>query len=87
MNSLTEPRRHFKAATLDELAEALRGEGYQPGTPPQLSRPARVTDADACRAMRCPGCRHKGMDYHPFHNGRHYRALAACPVCDTAEEV
>jgi hypothetical protein len=68
------------------LAAELYAEGLRPGTPPHLSPRAAAIDRRLCHALRCPGCRRRGLTYRPFTDGRRYVVLAVCR-CGAAEEV
>lgn len=76
-------------ATADELHAALARAGYVPGLPPHVSPETQREDLQACRRMRCHGCRARGLAYIPYRNqhGRGYRVLARCPACGGAAEV
>lgn len=79
-------RSHFRPGAA-ELLERLAAEGFRPGVPAHLSAAAQQADAEACAETRCPGCRARGPDYQPFHQGRRYRAVVSCPHCGWAEEL
>jgi hypothetical protein len=46
-----------------------------------------AVDAELCREMACPECGHKGMQFHPWHLGQRYKAIADCPLLRCAAEV
>jgi hypothetical protein len=64
----------------------LLQEGYRRGVPHGLSTHTIILDETLCQRMTCGSCRHPGLEYHPFHQGRSYRVLARCPRCRHAEE-
>lgn len=63
----------------------LHAEGFVPGAPAHVSVECQAIDAHAVHAARCGACGKRRLAYRPFHAGRIYRALAACP-CGWAEE-
>jgi hypothetical protein len=72
------------AAALERDARRL---GYVPGFPPRLTPANRLTDARACRRLKCPACHARGMTCKPFHKPDGYKIVAACSVCGAGEEV
>src|SRR5690242_8439145 len=75
--------------TFAELSEVLRVLGFAFGVPPWLPPTAAAIDRRACRLMRCPACRRRGLQYRPYHEPAvlRYRVVAVCPECQAAEEV
>jgi hypothetical protein len=72
--------------TARDLAAALPAVGLRPGTPAHLAARAECIDRQLCGALRCPGCRRRGLSYLPFTDGRRYLVLAVCR-CGAAVEV
>jgi hypothetical protein len=71
------------------LETHLRADGFVPGLPATVGEWAAGIDRCVVRAMKCPTCRKRGCEYHPFHHPRGgvYKVLAVCPRCRWAEEV
>jgi hypothetical protein len=74
--------------TFAALAGKLAERGFVPGKPPGLSPHAEGTDRLCLKRMKCPNprCRHKGLDYRPYHAPGRYAVLAVCPACLCAEQ-
>ena len=68
------------------LAE-LHAAGFRDGPPAHLPPAALSVDNRCARALKCPGCKRRSLEYRPLHKGRQYRALACCRRCPCCEEV
>jgi hypothetical protein len=67
------------------LEALLQAGGWKRGCPRQVTMATRAVDARLCKRLKCPACRHRGMEYHPYHRGDSYRVLARCPSCGVFE--
>jgi hypothetical protein len=72
---------------LPSLTGDLASEGWQPGAPGHVTAETLRIDASCCREMECPECGHPGMQFHPWHLGGRYKAVAACPLLQCGCEI
>jgi hypothetical protein len=63
-----------------EVVPSLTGDllaaGWQPGAPAHVTAVTLRIDAELCRGLECSECGHKGMQFHPWHLGARYKAVA-----------
>jgi len=69
------------------MADQRLAAGRLAGPAPQASARSWDVDRGACRRMRCPYCRRRGLAYHPFHQGARYRVVGLCHDCGTETEL
>ncbi len=56
------------------------------GAPPTVAAATLRNDNRICKAMRCPGCGRRGLEFRPQQCEGRYRVRAVCPDCAAVEE-
>jgi len=73
--------------TLTEADALLRGAGYRPGFPAQLSRRTQALDLGLHRSCKCPECCSGGPHtVQPWHRGPYYLVVVRCVTCNAIWE-
>jgi hypothetical protein len=86
MSTITISRPNVNPTEAVDLLDRMARQRFFPGAPDQVTELSRTIDRLACSSRRCETCDNRGLEYHPFHNGRRYRVLAVCVRCGAAAE-
>jgi hypothetical protein len=70
-----------------DLAREIRAAGFAPGFPVKLTSASAAADLEAVEGLRCPACRARRMEAHPFKAVCGYKVLARCPRCGAGVEM